>query len=238
MRKSNSIMINEKIVDTVEKLQNTSRNMPKVWDGRSAILEMKEGGSRQWRQMEWMGFYFEFLCQKHFDGIIDMPGKKYDNTEFDAFREISWDFKSHAANTTNHTVITNDAEAIVNTISDYGYYGVILAIGEVEYNDEEKTFKMWHDELKEGISKYEVNRINRGAMSRRRKTEFILSEIHFLCFNTETLSQCGGSFQKGFRNADGSPRREKVTVNIRKVPDEALVATENSWGTATHNVLF
>ena len=81
--------------------------------------------------------------------IIDMPGQRYGNTQFDAFCHISWDFiKTHAANTTNHTVITNDAEAIVNTTSDYGYYGVILAIGEVEYNDEERTFKRWHDELK------------------------------------------------------------------------------------------
>ena len=42
-------MINQKIVDTIEELRNTSRNMPKVWDGRSAILEMKDAGSRQWR---------------------------------------------------------------------------------------------------------------------------------------------------------------------------------------------
>lgn len=187
---------------------------------------MKEGGSRQWRQMEWMGFYFEFLCQKHFDGIIDIPGKKYGNTEFDAFQEISWDFKTHAANTTNHNVITNDAEAVANTIDDYGHYGIILAIGEVEYNDEERTFKRWHDELKEGISQYEVNRINRGAMSRKRKTEFVFSEIHFICLNNETLNQCSGSFQKGFRNADGSPRRTKVMINIRKIPDVALIATE------------
>ncbi len=220
-------MINEKIVDTVKKLQNASRNMPKVWDGRSAILEMKEGGSRQWRQMEWMGFYFEFLCEKHFASIIGMPGKKYGNTEFDAFHKISWDFKAHAANTTSHNVIINDAEAIANTIDDYGYYGLILAIGEVEYNDEERTFKKWHDTLKEGISKYEVNRINRGAMSRRRKTEFILSEIHFICFDSETLSLCSSSFQKGFRNADGSPRKEKIMINIQRIPDVALVATED-----------
>ena len=127
-------------------------------------------------QMEWMGFYFEFLCEKHFDGIIDIPGKKYGRTEFDVFQEISWDFKTHAANTTNHNVITNDAEAMANTIDDYGHYGIILAISAVEYNDEERPFKRWHDELKEGISQYEVNRINRGAMSRRRKTEFILSD--------------------------------------------------------------
>ncbi len=219
-------MLDQKIVDTVKTLQITSRNIPKIWDGRNSIIEMKDAGSKQWRQMEWMGFYFEFLCEKHFGDILDMPGKKYGNTTFDAFCEISWDFKAHAANTTNHRVITNDAEAIVNTINDHDYYGLILAIGEVEYNDEERTFKSWHDELKEGISKYEVNRINRGAMSRRRKTEFVLSEIHFICFDSETLLECSGTFQKGFRNSDGSPRREKITVNIRKIPDASLIATE------------
>ncbi len=227
MRERNFIMITQKMLDTVEKLQIASRNISKVWDGRSSIIEMRNAGSKQWRQMEWMGFYFEFLCEKHFDGIIDIPGKKYGNTEFDAFQAISWDFKTHAANTTNHNVITNDAEAVANTIDDYGHYGIILAIGEVEYNDEERTFKRWHDELKEGISQYEVNRINRGAMSRRRKTEFALSEIHFICLNNETLSQCSGSFQEGFRNADGSPRRTKVMINIRKIPDAALIATED-----------
>ena len=218
-------MINQKIIDTVEKLHNASQNMPTVWDGRSSILEMKEGGSTQWKQMEWMGFYFEFLCETRFDGIIDMPGKKYGNTPFDAFCEISWDFKAHAANTTRHDVVTNDVEAIVNTINDYGYYGMILAIGEVEYNDEEKTFKKWHDTLKEKISKYETNRINRGAMSRRRKTEFVLSEIHFICLNNETLDQCSSLYHQG-RNANGKPRPPKFNVNIHKIPDSALIATQ------------
>ena len=217
-------ILNEKTVDIVEQLRLASQNMPKIWDGRSAILEMKEGGSNNWRQMEWMGFYFEFLCQIRFDGVIDMPGKTYRHTTFDAFCEISWDFKAHAANTTRHDVITNDVEAIKNTLDDYGYYGIILAIGEVEYNDEQRTFKKWHDELKEGISKYEINRINRGAMSRRRKTEFILSEIHFICLNSETLNQCSSIYNQG-RNSDGSPRRPKFNLNIPKIPDSALAVT-------------
>lgn len=218
-------MIKKKIIDTVEKLQNASRSIPKIWDGRSAILEMRDGGSTQWRQMEWMGFYFEFLCETRFEGIIDIPGKKYGNTTFDAFREISWDFKAHAANTTRHDVVTNDVEAIKNTLSDYEYYGMILAIGEVEYNDEERTFKQWHDQLKEGVSKYETNRINRGAMSRRRKTEFVLSEIHFICLNSETLNQCSSLYHQG-RNSNGKPRPPKFNVNIQKIPDSALVTTE------------
>ncbi len=70
-------MLDRKIMDTVSKLQIASRNIPEVWDSREAILEMKEAGSRQWRQMEWMGFYFEFLCYRNFANIIDIPGKKY-----------------------------------------------------------------------------------------------------------------------------------------------------------------
>ena len=218
------IILNQKIVDTIEQLQLASQNMSKIWDGRSSIVEMKDGGSKDWKQMEWMGFYFEFLCQTHFDGIIDMPGKKYRSTTFDAFCEISWDFKAHAANTTRHDVITNDVEAIKSTLDDYGYYGIILAIGEVEYNDEQRTFKKWHDELKERISKYEINRINRGAMSRRRKTEFILSEIHFICLDIQTLDQCSSIYQQG-RNSNGRPRPPKFNLNVQKIPDSALAAT-------------
>ena len=218
------IILNQKIVDTIEQLQLASQNMSKIWDGRSSIVEMKDSGSKDWKQMEWMGFYFEFLCQTHFDGIIDMPGKKYRSTTFDAFCEISWDFKAHAANTTRHDVITNDVEAIKSTLDDYGYYGIILAIGEVEYNDEQRTFKKWHDELKERISKYEINRINRGAMSRRRKTEFILSEIHFICLDIQTLDQCSSIYQQG-RNSNGRPRPPKFNLNVQKIPDSALAAT-------------
>lgn len=227
-------MLPKTITDTVENLRLAAQNMPKVWDGRAAILEMKNAGYKHWRQMEWIGFYFQFLCEKHFDGLVEMPGVTYGRTEFDAFHQISWDFKAHASNTTTHNVIANDAEAIANTLSDYGYYGLILAVGEVEYNDEERTFKNWHDQLKEGISQYELNRIERGAISRRRKTEFALSEIHFICLNSETLSQCSGSFQEGFRNADGSPRRAKVMINIAKVPDAALAATEDFYQEKNH----
>ena len=140
------------------------------------------------------------------------------------FVKFSWDFKAHAANTTRHDVITNDVEAIKSTLDDYGYYGIILAIGEVEYNDEQRTFKKWHDELKERISKYEINRINRGAMSRRRKTEFILSEIHFICLDIQTLDQCSSIYQQG-RNSNGRPRPPKFNLNVQKIPDSALAAT-------------
>ena len=155
-----------------------------------------------------------------------MPGEKYGNIEFDAFREISWDFKVQAANTTSYNIIANDAETIADAINTHGYYGIILAIGDVEY-DKIKTFKKWHDTLRKDICEYETNRINGGVMSRTRKTAFVLEEIHFLCFNSETLHRCCGLLQDSFsRIGRNRLNGREIIVDIRKIPDTSLIAKE------------
>jgi len=42
--------------------------------------------------------------------------------------------------------------------------------------------KQWHDALKGGKSKYELNRIKRGSYSRIRKTSFLIKSSLFLFF--------------------------------------------------------
>lgn len=201
------------------------RNIPKVWDGRKSVLEMRKGGSRHWRQMEWIGFYFQFLCEKHLKGAMEMPGPKYGNAEFDGFTNIPWDFKAHAINTSSHQIIVNDSEATAAAIDEYGEVGIILALGEVMYNDENRTFQKWHEILKGGKSKYVAERIKRGAWSRLRKTSFDLQQISFIKLTDRVLVECG-SFQEGFRNADGTPRRSKVLIDLEKV-DNALAYVAN-----------
>ncbi|MFN7171103.1 MAG: hypothetical protein ACK4NT_07725, partial [Candidatus Omnitrophota bacterium] len=132
---------------------------------------MKEGGFNQLKQMEWIGFYFQFLCEKLLQNIMTIPGPKYGNVKFDGLKKIPWDFKAHAINTSSHQIIVNDSEATANAIKDYGDVGLILAMGEVKYNDDKRTFQKWHEELKGGKSKYELERIRRGAWSRLRKVE-------------------------------------------------------------------
>lgn len=221
-------MLEKMIIDTVEKLRLASQNMPKTWEGRASILEMKSANFGYWRQMEWIDCYFKFLCQKHFTGIIDMPGKKYGNTAFDAFRKISWDFKVDSVDPGTYSVPANDAEGIADTISDYGYYGIILAIGDMEYDDEETSFRKWHDELRGKVSKYDTNKINGGIMSRTRKITFVLEEIHFICFGNETLHQCCGLFRDSFGETDSNRSKEKeVRVDIGKIPDDAFIVPEN-----------
>lgn len=211
------------LFETAKRIGEKLKNVPKKWDGRESILQMKESDYSQWRQMEWIGFYFQFLCEKYLSDIMEIPGPKYGNVRFDAFKDIPWDFKSHAMNTSSHQVIVNDSEAIANGIKDYGAVGLILAFGKVLYNDEDRTFQKWHEELKGGLSDYSLERIRRGAWSRLRKVSFDLHQIAFIKITDNTMVKCG-SFQRYFRNADGSPRREKVLLDLENI-DEELVYT-------------
>ncbi len=72
--------------------------LPEFWDGKESIRFMKDEGCRQWRQMEWPGFYFQFMCETILseDGFMDIPGPKYGKVEFDGFKSIPWDFKAHS----------------------------------------------------------------------------------------------------------------------------------------------
>ena len=150
---------------------------------------------------------------------MEIPGRRYGKVEFDAFKNIPGDFKAHAMNTSSHQIIVNDSEATANGIKDYGAVGLILALGKVLYNDEGRTFQKWHEALKGGKSKYVIERIKRGAWSRLRKVSFNLQQISFIKITDETLIKCG-SFQKDFRNADGSLRRAKVLLDLEKIDEE------------------
>jgi len=197
------------------------KKIPTFWDGRKSILEMKKAGFKQWRQMEWIGWYFQFLSEKLLQDIMKIPGPKYGNVQFDGLKEIPWDFKAHAINTSSHQIIVNDSEATANAIKDFGCVGLILAMGKVKYNDDKRTFQKWHEALKGGKSKYEFERIKRGAWSRLRKVEFKLEQISFIKIDDEVLVKCG-SFQRDFRNAGGTPRREKVLLDLEKLAEEII----------------
>jgi len=188
-------------------------------------LEMKSADFPHWRQMEWIGFYFQFLCSKHLSGIMQIPGPKYGKVEFDGFLDVPWDFKAHAMNTSSHQVIVNDSLAISAGIQEHGCVGLILAMGKVEYNDENRSFQKWHNALKGGLSDYEKKRIKRGAWSRLRKVSLNLQQISFIQITDETLV-ISGSFQSDFRNSNGRPRKAKVLLDLEKIDKEVVCFVE------------
>jgi len=200
--------------------------VPKLWDGKTAITEMKNNKCPHWRQMEWIGWYFQYLCEKHLSEFFEIPGQKFGRVEFDGFAEITWDFKVHPVKNSkgqiSNNVIANDKNAMKQAIKKFGRAGIILAVGEAIFNDEERSFQIWHKELKGGLSEYEKDRIKRGVSSRLRKTAFKLQKIILLEIDENSIKK-HSSFQKGFRNSDGSPRKSKLLLNLNKIDKNEIL---------------
>ena len=192
-------------------LTESLSSLPTDWDGREAILELRRR-DYNWRQMEWIGFYFETLCRDAIKNIFDVPGRRYGRTVFDCARGINWDMKASAIKTDRHTAILNDVAATDASIAEFGRHGVILALLDVEYNDENRSFQKWHSELKGGLSEYERDRIARNATSRYRKTHAVLHQILLLTISADN-KHILGTHRQGHKS-DGRPREPKYCLDI------------------------
>ncbi len=218
-------MKSKQFLNLAKDLASALKVIPDTWDGKEAIEEMKKNESPHWKQMEWLGFYFQFLCERLLSEKMTMPGPKYGRVCFDGFHSIPWDFKAHALNTSSHQIIVNDSKAISDAIKEYESVGVILACAEVLYNDEKRTFQRWHDTLKGKRSRYVIDRIKRGAWSRLRKVSCRLKQISFIKITDTTLIK-SGSFQTDFRNSNGVPRKPKVLIDLEKINEEMIYFVE------------
>jgi hypothetical protein len=199
--------------DDVKIAKRLLAKLPTIWDGKMSVLEMKEADFN-WRQMEWWGFYFELLCQRRLAGKFSIPGDKYGSVAtscFDLKRSINWDLKAKAIKSDDHRSILNDTEAMDWSIATYGAHGLIIGLCDVEYNDKDRSFQRWHEELKGGKSKYQTEREKRTSISRYRKTKAELQEILFLAITPENVSLLGIHHQG--RNSNGKPRPPKYMLD-------------------------
>jgi hypothetical protein len=204
------------------------KNIPVSLDGKEAILNMKEEGSANWRQMEWIGFWFEhFVHSQLKHKIVAKTGPTYGSTTFDLERKFVWDLKSHPMNI--KSLILNDVTAIKSCILEKGGLGFVILSGDVDYDDNQLSFKKWHDALKGGASSYEIERIARNAPSRRRKTRFIPTKVEGIWFNSESEIESAlasgilGYFQKGMRNSNGKQRPEKIMIKNSSSLEDFLI---------------
>lgn len=190
-------------------------DLPTHWDGKRSVLELKDK-EYNWRQMEWWAFYFEFLCQERLAREFEIPGDDYKHGKtrtscFDLKRSINWDLKAKAIKSDDNRSILNDKSGMDWSIDEYGFHGLIIGLCDVEYNDNDRSFQRWHDELKGGKSKYEKEREQRTSVSRYRKTRADLVEILFLVVHSGNVSLLG-IHQQG-RNSNGKPRPPKYMLD-------------------------
>ncbi|MDR0927566.1 MAG: hypothetical protein LBO69_07360 [Ignavibacteria bacterium] len=137
----------KKYTNDIKLLQTELLKLPKIWEGKKSVLELKEA-DYNWRQMEWWAFYFEFIVHKILNEKFAFPGDKFDNVCFDLKGNINWDLKVAMLNSDNEFCILNNKNIVDTAISKDGYYGVLLAICDVEWGDLDKTLRKWFYELK------------------------------------------------------------------------------------------
>ena len=206
-----------------------SKSVPKYVDGKNAVIEMKNGGSRNWRQMEWIGFWFEFFFEKNLIPVLGgTRGPTFGTTQFDFKKKYVWDLKAHPSEA--KSLILNDQNAIKNCVISEKGLGFIIISGIAKYDNSKSEFKKWHDNLKGGTSAYEKNRVARGASSRRRKISFEPEKLHALWFddvsdiNSAVRDGWLKSFQTDMKNSNGQPRPAKFQFNLDAVSKNNMIA--------------
>lgn len=210
------MIISEKLLNKIIKALS---KMPNEWNARQVYLNWKNANSPYLKQTEWHGWRFQELCEQYLKPMneFDFSPQRYGFADFDAFAEIPWDFKGrtrrNAKGVEQYKVPGTDKRATLQAIKDYGAVGFIIGRGDAVFNDENRSFQRWHDKLKGGLSKYEEERIVRGAPSRLRKTKFTLEEIWIIEVDGKICENLD-SFMEGFRNKDGSPRKAKVMLDL------------------------
>jgi len=202
------------IKQDIELLKANYQNISTIWDGKDCVLELKKADF-QWRQMEWIGFYFEFISCKLLNNDFDFPGEKFGNVGFDLKGAINWDLKAKAIKSDSNSCILNDKIAMDESIGKNGFHGEIIALCDVEYNDIDRSFQNWHDELKGEKSKYVIEREQRTAISRFRKTKAVVAEILFLVIREKDLENLSINHQG--RNSNGLPRNVKYMLDLENI---------------------
>ena len=204
-----------------------NQNLPLILDGKEALLWMKENGSKNWRQMEWIGWFYEERTRQILISTLGgSSGKTFGNTSFDYYLNgRHYDFKAHCLHNPlgakNHDLIINDCEAF-NQAAENGGITLVLLIGEASFDDDD-SFKKWHDAIKGKPSKYVLEGNQTGRSSRTRKCAFQLTEIQIIEF--EDISDVQQGLDSGWlkvtpqgRNSNGKPRPPKYTLRLQKKP--------------------
>lgn len=183
----------------------------KYIDGKEAILEMKENGGRNWKQMEWVGFYYEYLIDKlGFKNDITYLSPTNTKVKLDyRFDSILTDLKTHNINSKSE-IILNDKKAMEEALEKEGKIQILLLNGYANKEDRDtQFFKKWHCNLKKEKFEQKEN-------DRLRKTDFKLLSIYLLEINEDNKDKLTIYRQGG--NSNGKPRYEKFKIKMKDFP--------------------
>jgi len=203
-------------MDLGKKLKTSLATLPKLWDAKKCIEEMRQNGFPHWRQSEWIGWYFQYLCEKNLDTIFSIPGQKIGNAEFDgSMKGINFDFKAHSwfdkSRKVKNVTILNDRIAMEESIASRGNHGLLVALLDCEY-DTSGEFKKWHQTIKGPESAYVLQGRKSGRPQRVLKTNAKVIKYIILNITSENINKLPVMNQP--KNSNGKPRQQKYMLDF------------------------
>jgi hypothetical protein len=202
-----------------KKLKSALAGLPKEWDAKSCMMEMKKNGCKNWKQNEWIGWYFQYLCETKLKSIFNMPGTKYGNVVFDGAAEgINFDFKAHSWYGKNRNIqsktILNDIIAMEESIKENSTHGLLVALLDCSY-DHTGEFKTWYEKIKGPASAYVKSGRISGRRQRMLKTNAKVIKYLVLTITAENIKKL--QINKQGKNSNGKPRLPKYTINFSEL---------------------
>ena len=184
---------------------------PSYWGGRECVTALKTAGF-QWRQMEWIGFYFEHLCFTSLNQYFGRQKRVFFNTKFDGASAFPWDLKAHCLTDINgraqSRVILNDKNAIDSCVGEYGALGLAILTGSADF-DLDGSFVDWHEKLKGKKSAYQLS--NPDRKSRARKAGFHVRSLDIYILDGHSVNALE-PYSQG-KNSNGRPRPLKYMLD-------------------------
>lgn len=181
---------------------------------KAAVTQMRLEESRQWRQSQWPGWYFEHIALPPCFGALGGSPRKSPTTVFDFSANQIWDFKAHSDR--ERTAPLNDQVA-THWALDEGGLGFVMLTGHSEFED---WAKPWLDQQKALYPAKQRKASDREPRPSGIKSAFTPTRLDFFYFEDQAAwgeaidaGIIKGGFQEGWNQYDGkTPRKAKYSL--------------------------
>ncbi len=202
-------------------------------DGKKTLKWMRDNKKVGWKEVEWAGYYLRHKFR-------DLAVKKYshqfsahtDRKQYRVKGNYLWDLRVRSI-AVKPTIILNDLEIFEKLVRENSGIGLIVLNALMFYDTSDQTFRQYQESLKGESSDYVLQSETVGRPPRLRKTGFMITRIFSYYFQDNEIFKglndgwLRNDFQKGMKNADGTLRNPKYTINLYKTPIKYLLENRN-----------
>jgi hypothetical protein len=200
--------------------------------GIEALLEMKEAGFPAWAEVEWGGYYLKFLLQKLCGDVLSGVAEPLDLSHKRHFIKGDYVWDAHLSAEDKNEVPLGAVDEYADIIEANDGIGVLIADAYVQ-KDETGEFKHFQEDMKGGLSEYDIKAAMEGKPPQPRKEAFFIRKVYAYFFTPADLESgiqnrwAKNSFQRTMKNSNDSRRGGKYSIKIDSIPKEYLLFVKN-----------